>query len=311
MKFLLFLGLSFLNFSSLFAQDLFGFLLPNAPSTSLELEGSYWPKAKVSKGQGSSDVTKSGFGINQQIYRDQKNLWTVGAKWQELDLHQDSEYLRDYYNHQVSVGYRRTLPDSNFWFTTLSYGSASDKPFKNSRDNTIGLNHIQKFSQKWYGVLNYSNNRTFLNNVPLPGFFYVKEMSRDKVFVVGLPFFYWMRSVSENFSISYFGILPWTHRLRIFYTALGETRPYVSFEQSPQSYFRHDREHRYDRFYWFERRIGTGVEGTVGSNVRYDLSGGYAFDRELSEGKNFSQNQRFSANLENAYFASLTLRLNL
>jgi hypothetical protein len=293
------------------AQDFFAFLMPNAPTTSIEIEGAFQPEKEVSKKQGNSDVIKTGLGINQKAYDDGKNMVTVAAKVQELDLDQNNEFLRDYYNHQVSLGFRRTLPDNKFWFTSVSYGSASDKPFKNSRDSTIGINHIQKFSQRWYGAFNYSNNRSFLNNVPLPGFFYVKEMSRDKIFIVGLPFLFWLKPISQSFSISYLGVVPWTHRLKLIYTSLGSIRPYLSFEQSPQSYFRHDRDSRYDRFYWFERRLAMGIEGDYNRNLRYDFSGGYAFDREFSEGRNFSEKSNISARLENSYFLAFSLRVNL
>src|SRR5690606_12799452 len=138
------------------------------------------------------------------------------------------------------VGYRKETEADKFWFMSLSYGSASDRPFKNNRDNTLGANFIKKFNSNWFALVNYSNNRNFLNNIPIPGFFYIKEMSREQTLVFGIPFIFWMKPISDNWSFRYLGLLPWTHRLKILYTKFAMISPYVSLEQSPQSYFRHD-----------------------------------------------------------------------
>ena len=46
----------------------------------------------------------------------------------------------------------------------------------------MSLNYIRKVSTNWYGLVNYSNNRTFFNNIPIPGFIYVQELTRDRFF---------------------------------------------------------------------------------------------------------------------------------
>ncbi len=86
--------------------------------------------------------------------------------------------------------------------------------------------------------------------------------------------------------------------------------PYVGFDQSPQNFFRHDREERYNRFFWFERRIMTGVEGKLSKQLKYDLSGGLAFDRQFYEARNLGQGKENEVDLEKAGFVALNLRFN-
>lgn len=293
-----------------FAQDFFNFLSPESPMTSIEVEGAYLPPSEMDGGTDKTQVTSSAIGINQRVYGSEKHIVVVGAKYQKLDLTADSPFLRDYYNEQLNLSYKRTLPDNKFWLGSVSYGSASDRPFKSSRDNTLSANYVQKVNDRWFFVANYSNNRSFLNNIPLPGFFYVKEMSVEKTFIVGFPIIYWQRPLTENISLRYFGLIPFSHKLRFLYTRWRVFMPYVGFEQSPQNYFRHDREDRYDRFFWFERRLALGLEGKVVKGMRFDLSGGLAFDRQFFEAENFLQDKDNVVDLEKSYFVALSIRYN-
>lgn len=293
-----------------FSQDFFNFLSPESPSTSIELEGAYLPSSEVEHGADKTQIIHRAVGVNQKIYEDEKRLVTVGAKSSKLELPTHGRVLRDFYNQQGSVAYKRKLSGDKFWLASASYGSASDRPFRNGRDGTLGLNYIQKISDKWFIAGNYSNNRPFLNNVPLPGFFYIKEMTKERSFVIGFPFIFWSRPLGEQWSIRYFGLLPWTHRLKILYSKSPFFMPYFGFEQSPQTFFRHDREERFNRFFWFERRVGPGIEGRLNRTLKYDLSTGLAFDRQFFEARNFSQSKEYLLNVENAYFVAFNLRLN-
>jgi hypothetical protein len=297
--------------SSLWSQDFLNLFSPELPSTSLDLEGLYLPRAESENNNDKVRVFHQAAGVNQKIFQDDLNYLSVGARYQKLDLSGKSALLNDYYNQQANFSYRRSLPDENFWLASLSFGSSSDKPFKESRDNTISGNYIQKLNSKWYGAINYSNNRAFLNNIPLPGFFYVKEMSRDRGLIIGFPFIFWNHPISESWSFKYIGILPWSHRLRFLYTKWRFVKPYAGFEQQPQNFFRHDRVDNENRIFWFERRAMIGVETGLSRSFRVDFATGYSFDRQFFEAKNFSQSKEFLINLENSYFVSLNLRYNL
>lgn len=308
MKLLLFLALFIPQL--LCAQDFLSFLSPRSPRTTLDASGSFSPMADIEKGQDASQVLMTNLSAGHMLYEKNKDSLVVGARYQKLDFSDRDSRLRDFYNVQGSLGYKRVLNDDRFWSASLSYGSASDRPFQNGQDGTVSFNYLQKFNARWFGVLNYSNNRTFLNNIPLPGFFYVKEMSQSRALVLGFPLIYWMTPINDNFTIRYFGILPWSHKLRVLYMKWRFIRPYVGYDQSPDSYFRSDRNDKNDRIFWYEKRLLAGVEGNLNRGLRYDVGAGYAFDRQLFEARNFADTKNFLYNFDNAYFVSLGIRYN-
>lgn len=295
--------------AGLWAQD-FSFLSEHGPQTVLEFDQLYSPERKLEKKGDKSKLHFSNLALGH-TFKEGKGALTLGGRYQKLNLSGANTQLNDYANIQGSLGYRRMMDNGHFWFLSASYGSASDRPFKNSKDGTLGLNYIQRFSPRWYGVLNYSNNRTFLNNIPLPGFFWVKEMSREKALIIGFPFIYWMEPLSAHWTFRYIGLMPWNHRLRLLYTKYKFLRPYIAFEQAPLSYFRHDREDIEDRFFWFERRLALGLEGGLSKNLRFDVMSGLAFDRQLYEAENFNESKKFLQNLENGYFVGFNLKYSL
>lgn len=294
-----------------FAQDFFSFLSPKAPGTAIDVNGSFTPERDLNNGPDKSQVLYSGIGVAQRIYEDGKNNFSVGARYQKLDLNDQAEFVRDYYNIRGSLSYRRLTEKNKFWSASVDFGYASDEPFKSGRDATVGANFLKQFNQRWFGIVNYSNNRSFLNNIPLPGFFYVKEMTPERALIVGFPIVYWMTPINESWSFRYFGALPWTHRARLLYTNLKTIRPYLGYEQAPETFFRHDREEREDRFFWFERKLALGIEGGLTKEIRYDLSSGLAFDREFYEARNFSEEKKNRYRIENGYFVGLTMRFVL
>ena len=67
----------------------------------------------------------------------------------------------------------RSLGDRRGWGAGASVGSASDVPFHSIHETIFSAAARYEIPSKernsWVFLLNYSNNRTFLNNVPLPG----------------------------------------------------------------------------------------------------------------------------------------------
>jgi hypothetical protein len=292
------------------AQDLFNMLAPESPATVFDIDGSFAPQSEIDHSGKQTHVFNQNINFSQRVYEGEKNRVSIGAKYNKLDI-TNGPGVNDFYDEQVSINWRHLLPDQRFVLYNASFGSASDRPFKNNRDNTIGANIIYKYDSKWFIVGNYSNNRIFLNNIPLPGAFYVAEASQFRKLIVGFPFVIWMRPISEKWSLRYIGFIPWSHKLRFLYNGFKTFRPYVGLEQNPQTYFNHDREERYDRLFWFERRLITGIEGDLTKSLKYDLGGGYAFDRQFFEARNFQQDKNFLINLEASWFVGLGLKFKM
>jgi hypothetical protein len=294
----------------LFAQDIMAFLAPDAPGTSLEVDGLISQVRDFDDTEKRSAVQIQTIEVSQRIYKGEKNQVSLGLRYQKLDF-SGSFPVNDFYNQQGIVGLRHTLPENRFFLTNVAFGSSSDRPFKSSRDHTLNANGILKLQEKWFAFVNYSNNRTFLNNVPLPGAFYVAFAGRSESLILGFPFIFWLKPLSDNWSIRYFGLIPWTHRARLLYTKNQFVRPYIAFEQQPLTYFRHDRDKERARIFWFERRLQAGVETGLSRDLRIDLGAGHSFDRQLFESRTFLGKKEFQVNLANSWFMVLNIRYRL
>lgn len=290
------------------AQDFLSAFSGESPATLIGIEGSFRPDSSVERSSDKTHVLFHSADVLQRIYGNEKRSVSVGAKYQKLDLNSDHPFLRDYYDQEGSLVYKEQLPDQRFWMGSLSYGSASDKPFKNSRDNTLSANLVYKYNQRWFIVGNYSNNRSFLNNIPIPGVFYIKEMEKGKVLIIGIPLIIWVRTLNENWSVRYIGLLPWSHKFKLFYENIKGIRPFLGYEQQPHTFFRSDRDDRYDRFFWFERRFFGGVEGDFSKNLKYEFWSGYSFDRQFFEARNYSEKKDFLINLDSSFLLGFNLR---
>lgn len=291
------------------SQEMVAFLQGgDIPWTAFEFENLWAPKQEIEKDAGKTDVIYRQFLFSQQLVKAEKLSFGITTRYQKLDFNKDQGLLRDYYNIQFGGNFTYSLADNRFWTLSYSYGSASDKPFNKSRDAVDTVNFVHKLNERWFFVANYSNNRSFLNGVPLPGVFYVKEMTREKILILGFPFIMWKTPVGQKFSFTFVGLMPWNYRARFHYQVAPFFRPYIGVEQVPHIYFRSDREKRYDRVFWFERRLGLGVEGGITRQIRFDLSGGFSFDRQLYEARNLNNKKKSLNNIENGVYTAVTLK---
>lgn len=223
------------------------------------------------------------------------------------DLANSIERVPHFSNTSLGLTYQHQLKDDRSLSYQFSYGSAGDEPFRDGRDSTIQLNVLYRTSQKWFLVANYSNNRTFLNNVPLPGFIYVHSSSREEQLILGFPFIQ-IQKPAGDFSFRYQAILPFIHRLRMTYGGWKVLRFIVGAEQDSHSYFYSERQSDDKRTFWFERRIYSGIEKSLGPVLKMDLQLGKAFDRKFFVSRSFSRGRSDVVNLSDATYLGINLK---
>ncbi len=207
------------------------------------------------------------------------------------------------------VTYQRFLQNDQSLSIISSYGSASDRPFRDGRDSTLMVNALFRSSPRWIWLGNYSNNRPFLNNVPLPGFLYIGEQSRERSVMLGFPFINYLAPIAGGpVSIRYLAVLPFNHRVKLSYTGWTLFRPFLSLEQLTQIFFDSDRGSDGLRTFWFERRGAFGVEKSFGPVFRIEVQAGAAFDREYFVARSFRGSARDRWKIPDAGFGGVTLR---
>ena len=188
--------------------------------------------------------------------------------------------------------YRRRLQNDWIAGARLTVGSASNKPFDSAEElvvNALGTLQIPHGQRKaWLLMLQYSNNREFLQHVPIPGVAYLWQPERTFRTVVGIPFamIHWEPATRWNIDASYF--IPRTVRARIQYEIMKNTRLYSGFAWQNKRFFRADRQDGDDRLFFYDKRILAGLQWQLTTQFSLDLQAGFAFDRFIFEGGNYS-----------------------
>ncbi len=267
-------------------------------STNIELDNVFAGQIKESAAAAGHQFEKKGnhrFGVSGRYF----------------ELKNNFKNIPQFYNLSVGGSYKYYLENERTLGLTASFGSASDKLFKDSRDSNITANVIYRKSEKWIFVTNYSNNRAFLNNIPLPGFVYIYHQSREKTILFGLPFaFIQMPILDGKLSIRYLGFLPYNHKLRLLYNDLSYFKPFVAMEQGPLVFFDSSRVNDRERTFWFERRASLGIEKSYGPFLKVDLQVGRAFDREYYQARSISREHSNVQRIDDATFVSINLKSN-
>lgn len=177
--------------------------------------------------------------------------------------------------------------------------------------NTLTANFLYRASPKWLFLANYSNNRSFLNNIPLPSVMYIHTMSREKVVLLGLPFLFIKSPLGNNFSYSLSSFIPYNHNLIFHYQAHRFIELGLGIKQNIQTFMRSDRENRDDRVYLRRRSVFLEIKSGLSRKLEIQFKTGYAFGMQLSESESYSDSDRVLTKLEDGPYAQIQLDYRL
>lgn len=291
------------------AQDFLMNLGPLQPKAKLNLQyatlESSSDKSKTLKTQEQNSQANLSF----LLKKSQSTTLSAGFDHQEVNFSNERSMLDNYYSTSFNLNFRKNTEERNFWGLSLSYGSASNAPFKDNSDSTLSANYIKKFNQKWIGLVNYSNNRTFLNNIPIPTFMYIHTMTKDKVYMFGLPILFIKHPLSEKLSLSYFGFIQ-RQRLNISYK-VNNILPYFQFEQLSDSYFEEGRVNKDERIFITSMRASLGIKYFLGRFHFIDFNLGRSFKRRIFSAENINEDKSSLVELEDATFAQINYQINV
>ena len=190
--------------------------------------------------------------------------------------------------------FRKRLSDGDVWGGNFSVGSASDKPFHSWHEMTVQANTYYRLQSAasnlknaWIFLVNYSNNRSFANHIPLPGFAYWWEPSESFRALIGLPFLNLSIKPTNKlgFNLTYFA--PWAASFQASYRIVGPLQGYGAFQWGNKSYYLAERTDKRERLFYDEKKASLGVRSPVSKALYLDLSAGYAFDRIFFKGEKF------------------------
>lgn len=228
------------------------------------------------------------------FYQNENSTYAATAKSYNLNFNNlvsssDFVPVNDLHSVQYGFAWAKEDDDKNTWGLAGNYGSASDKPFDGADVTSFDLTLTRKISKtptsSWLYFLNYSNNRTILNNIPLPGFAYT-FMEEDKTSggVIGLPFVsYWLRPTDRLFmSVLYF--IPAKLNLQAGYMISGPFQLNAKLEHGQQTFFRAGRAEKKEQIYYETSKAALSVKTFLGKDTFFDLEYARIFNRSLYDG---------------------------
>ena len=186
---------------------------------------------------------------------------------------------------------RGRLDNEWIWGVRVSGGSASDKPFDGLSEtnlNATGSMQIPAGDDDQHLLfLNFATNREFLPYIPIPGYAYQWNIDRNRQALLGIPFCWgrWRAMDKLTLQGSYF--IPRTVHAKISYELWEGVDLYSGFDWQNQRWFRAGREDDDDRIFYYEKKVGVGLQCEIVDNCKIDFQGGYGFDRFFFEGEEY------------------------
>ncbi len=228
------------------------------------------------------------------IYQKEKFSTSIFAKTQELHISSLPTNPivsgNDFYDQQYGFKMSYLEDSDNTWHMNTSYSSASDKPFINTDVSALAITLIRKHTidpvSSWSLFLNYSNNRSFLNHVPLPGIAYsFTNTTRTQGWVLGFPFSLWWARPTEKISTSIFVLLPATAKFTIGYMFKPPFQMNLKLQLGQETYSLVDRRENEIRFYYETKKISAGLKTLMGTQTFLEVELGKIFSRSIYDGK--------------------------
>jgi len=195
----------------------------------------------------------------------------------------------------VGVGYAGDSPfgDANAW-----YGKATIAMGKKIDENTdLGV------------FLDYDGNRSFLPDVPLPGFAYRKRIDKELILVAGVPLSTIEWTPDDTWKFELFWTMIDSFDARVTYKVSERFNVYANLDSRNHAFHIDELESENERLLFKETRAELGVQWEPVKDTRVIFAGGYAFGQEFSTGWDFRDDDEITELSDEPYVrAGLEMR---
>lgn len=192
----------------------------------------------------------------------------------------------NFWDAEVGATYRHRYEENRELSANFSVGSVGDVPFNTINETIFQFNGTYRWPgegrHSWFLLVNWSNNRTFLNYVPIPGVGY-SYRSEDKRFtyVLGFPvnMVYWEIAKGFYGRASFTGISQANAEIgkELFFPL----RLYGAFDWGQRVWLPAGRADLSDRLFFDQAKASVGLRSPLSPYLFADLSVGYEFARRL------------------------------
>jgi hypothetical protein len=247
---------------------------------------------------GSMNMMQHDFRLRVPLDANERRAWALHTRLRLLDIDTGvrlpdtgEKFPGMLSDIRVGATYKTELDNGMTGGAIFEFGSPSDKPFASGDEilvNASGYLRIPRDEQSaWLVLVNFSNNRDFLANVPIPGFAYAYRPDQKLTLVGGIPFSMVRWRPADRWTVEGSFFIPRTAFAKLSYQLTDPLQLYAAFDWTNQRYFRHERRDDDDRLFYFQKRALAGARWQIDPDCFLDLSGGWAFDRFWFEGEDY------------------------
>lgn len=267
----------------------------------------------TSFGESDSATAFHSLDFSAPVYRTDTEALNLKLSAEQLTIRPAQPKYSELYDLRLSGGYTKTIDENRLWSVSARYGSASDKPFADASVSTFGLTAFYSFpakeNNKWLLLVDYSNNRPILNNIPLPGFAYFYQPSKEFRAVFGAPFASINWQFTEKWSVDLFTVVPWIFKGSFSYKFTEYARFYTGIDFMQSTYYLEGRANKEDRLFYDQKKIFIGAKSPLSQNIFAELELGHSFDRSLFIAENYKTSPDDPVDIGNAYYGKFSMRI--
>lgn len=295
-----------------FAQDM-GFLSPAAlGKASISGEAVTLPAPKSPPGPALEEQRLS---LGIPVYTEALSGLSLTMRGQRARLGESLTFARagvaiprEFGSADVGLAWSREDLAGNRFSASGSLGATGTRLLANGDSPVVGLNLVwdrKKLDHSWIYFLNYSNNRTFLNNIPIPGLAYSWQ-GKSYNAVVGLPFAFFMwRPDPVYLTIA---LSPFASSVDLGLRFWGPLQAFSSLGWSPRAYQLTAGER--DRLIYEERLAALGLRAMFGPMGTFSIAFVKAFKRRFLYGEGLTDRDADVLELGDSTGAQIKWRLS-
>lgn len=195
-------------------------------------------------------------------------------------------------------------------------GSASDEPFHNWSVTSVELTPFYFYDQtsasSWMFLINYSNQRSFLPHIPLPGVMYIYNNQAGMTLFGGIPVFGITYSFTPKVMVSYFTLLPWMHHLKFTYFIDGPSlQLYTEYKIAPEMYKPINYVENEDRVILEDHKAILGIKFPLTEGLSMDVHGGYSLNRKIYQAERPGAHKDWQEHIQDQAFFNAQLGIRL
>ena len=270
--------------------------------------------------------------VSVPVYQDGQREWTVFGTFGLVDIDSDARLQRsgprllrrwlpgdrlpgELYDLRFGTSYRQQL--ENGWIAggSLSFGSTSDELFASGDEIVVGANGFLRVPHgernAWIFLLNYSNNRDFLHNIPIPGFAYQLDNGPQLRALLGIPLTSVHWKPVEKLELDFAYRIPRRIHGEVSYRLTDPLKLYLAYDWHNDRWLRADRHDDDDRMWYYEQTLMAGVRWDWCNCGWLNFGAGYAFDRFFYEGDDFDDRHESRIDLDDGPIVRLQVGLRM